>query len=604
MMGAAPGENEAESVDETRRDQTQPQRWVEVNSFAVGRHEVTRGQYRVFAEETGRPAAACEVWEGNESKVDPNRTWRDPGYLQDDTHPATCLNWTDAFAYVHWLAKRTGKPYRLLTESQWEYAARAGTTTRRYWGDDADRACSFANGADLAARSAFPNSSDWVVVPCNDGHVYTARVGSFQPNAFGLYDMLGNVWEWVQDCWEEDYRGAPSDDRARTSGDCARRVMRGGSWMEDPSEIRSAARFGESTATGGLADGFRVAMIDPTRTTSAAVQAVWTIEDASRAAQDTTGALAATLPGSGAPDAAKVVPSPSLPARSGSGVPGTVFRDCDVCPEMVVIPAGGFEMGAAVGEEEDEGVPEDRRGRSEPRHAVDVRTFAAGRYEVTRAEYQVFAEQTGRSSSGCWTYQGTELKAAEDRSWRDPGFAQDGRHPVTCVSWQDAKAYAAWLSQRTGRRYRLLTEAEWEFAARSGTSERRYWGEDPDQACPFANGLDRRAKAQLPGFEDIMVAECFDGHAWTAPVGSFRPNAFGLHDMLGNAHEWVEDCWNEHYKGAPRDGQAWASGDCGLRASRGGSWASSPLYLRSAFRVGVEIEGRFSFVGFRVARTD
>jgi formylglycine-generating enzyme required for sulfatase activity len=305
-----------------------------------------------------------------------------------------------------------------------------------------------------------------------------------------------------------------------------------------------------------------------------------------------------------APAQASTPPPPAATTRASVSAPGTVFKDCDECPEMVMIPGGRFEMGAAPGEEEAEGLPGQFRNRSQPRRMVEVGPFAAGRFEVTRGQYRAFVQATGREDKGCWAWNGKELAQDAGKSWRDPGYAQDDGHPVACVSWDDAKAYTVWLSRRTGKTYRLLTEAEWEYAARAGTVTRRYWGDDGNRSCAYANTLDRTAKRVVPGFSHFQSAECDDGHAYTAPVGRYQANAFGLHDMLGNVWEWVEDCWNETYSGAPVDGRAWSSGNCGRRVLRGGSWGSDPRLVRAADRDGDTTAIRIDIIGFRVARTD
>ena len=284
--------------------------------------------------------------------------------------------------------------------------------------------------------------------------------------------------------------------------------------------------------------------------------------------------------------------------------PGAVFKDCADCPEMVVIPAGRFVMGAAPGEEERENLSDQFRNRSQPPHEVDVKSFSAGKFEVTRGQYRVFAEATGRSSDGCFVWTGAGFEKDQTKDWRNPGYAQDDPHPVACVSWDDASAYVRWLSQKTGRHYRLLTEAEWEYAARAGTTSARFWGDAGDLSCGFANGADLTTEAQVPGASNWAVANCNDRYAYTAPVGSYRANAFGLYDMLGNVWEWTQDCWNENYSGAPTDGSAWAPGDCFLRVVRGGSWEDAPLGLRAAYRVGSPTVIRVYIRGFRVARTE
>jgi formylglycine-generating enzyme required for sulfatase activity len=283
---------------------------------------------------------------------------------------------------------------------------------------------------------------------------------------------------------------------------------------------------------------------------------------------------------------------------------GAAFKDCDDCPEMVAIPAGRFVMGAAPGEEESEKLPENFRNRSQPQHGVDVMSFSAGKFEVTRGQYRAFVEATGRSSAGgCWVWTGSKFEIDQAKDWRNPGYAQEDPHPVACVSWEDAKAYVVWLGQRTGKAYRLLTEAEWEYAARAGTTTRRFWGDDGDQSCAYANGADQTTKAQVPGW-NYLTANCNDRYAYTAPVGSYRANAFGLYDMLGNVGEWTEDCWNENYNGAPTDARAWTAGNCSQRVLRGGSWIVNPQVLRAANRGWNSTAFRYIISGFRVARTN
>ena len=285
---------------------------------------------------------------------------------------------------------------------------------------------------------------------------------------------------------------------------------------------------------------------------------------------------------------------------------GAVFRDCPDCPEMVVIPPGEFLMGSSASEQgrwDDEG----------PQHRVTVRSFALGRFEVTRAEYEAFVSATGRPDGDrCWTDDGRgnwEWRERNGASWRDPKFRQSDGHPVVCVSWEDAQSYVAWLRRETGERYRLASEAEWEYSARAGTSTSWYWGDSWSDQCVHANGMDLSLRRQYRRFSDYDisqwdVASCDDGMVHTAPVGSYEANAFGLFDMLGNVSEWVEDCLHEDYVGAPNDGTAWTRGDaCGFRIVRGGGWYIGKLYFRSAFRALNSTRIRRSAIGFRVART-
>jgi formylglycine-generating enzyme len=281
---------------------------------------------------------------------------------------------------------------------------------------------------------------------------------------------------------------------------------------------------------------------------------------------------------------------------------GSSFRDCSDCPEMVTIPAGSFKMGAQPGEEERERVLNQVRGRSVPQHLVNIAAFAGGKYDVTRDEYGRFASETNRPDPDkCYLLDKTgQIAEPYSANWRSPGFTQTSREPVVCISWGDAQAYAAWLSRKTGMPYRLLSESEWEYATRAGTATSRYWDESADDQCFYANGADRTA--QTKHWTDGM-ANCNDGSLYTSPVGSFRANGFGLYDMLGNVWQWTSDCWNANYDGAPSDGSAWATGACGLRVGRGGSWYNGPAALRSAFRVRTGAGYRDVNVGFRVARS-
>ncbi|MCC6533390.1 MAG: formylglycine-generating enzyme family protein [Burkholderiales bacterium] len=281
---------------------------------------------------------------------------------------------------------------------------------------------------------------------------------------------------------------------------------------------------------------------------------------------------------------------------------GEALTDCTDCPQMVVVPGGRFVMGAAPGEEAREGLAASFAGRSEPLREVRVKPFAAGKFEVTRGEYRRFVEATGRAGRGCFVWARAQFELDPNRSWLDPGYAQDDSHPATCVSWEDARAYAHWLGLQTGRPYRLLTEAEWEYAARAGTLTSRHWGDDPNAICNHVNGADASTLANLAEATDWHLARCNDRYPYTAPAGSFAPNGFGLHDMLGNAGEWTEDCWNGDYHGAPVDGRAWTGGDCALRVVRGGGWNEGPLGLRAAYRVGSPTTIRLYSRGFRIAR--
>jgi formylglycine-generating enzyme required for sulfatase activity len=256
-----------------------------------------------------------------------------------------------------------------------------------------------------------------------------------------------------------------------------------------------------------------------------------------------------TLPGPEPAPSPSPSPGPSPGGSAGGGAPGKVFRDCADCPEMVVVPAGSFQMG---GEFE------------KPVHQVSIEAFAVGKYEVTFAAWDACV-----AAGGCSHH-------PDDKGWGR------GNSPVMNVSWDDAQEYVAWLSRKTGKSYRLPSEAEWEYAARGGTTTDYWWGNSASPSMAnyglFAGGR-------------------------TQPVGSYPANPFGLYDVLGNVSEWTLDCWNDGYAGAPGNGTAWTTGDCGIRVTRGGGMGHDPAVLRSARRLYDDPDYRVSHLGFRLART-
>jgi formylglycine-generating enzyme required for sulfatase activity len=212
--------------------------------FAVGRLHVTVDQFAAFVRETGYDAGA---WCFDASLPHADRSWRNPGFAQEGSHPAVCLSWNNARAYVDWLVKKTGKPYRMLTEAEWEYAARGRTSPGdypRFWfGDDENELCRYGNGADQKAWDSIKGLEGVTAAPCNDGYAYTSPAGHYEPNAFGLYDMFGNAKQWTADCWHENYKGAPDDSSAWTTGSCSvGRVVRGGSWRNGLDALRPTQR--------------------------------------------------------------------------------------------------------------------------------------------------------------------------------------------------------------------------------------------------------------------------------------------------------------------------------------------------------------------------
>ncbi len=280
---------------------------------------------------------------------------------------------------------------------------------------------------------------------------------------------------------------------------------------------------------------------------------------------------------------------------------GALLWDCALCPQMVVVPAGSFTIGSPPdepGREPDEG-PQRRIMLAEP--------FAVSRFEITRGEYEAFVRATDRPlRRGCLTDRAKlgEWAPHPDTTLRDPGFPQQDNHPALCVSWDDAQAYVAWLNARTDGGYRLLSEAEWEYVARAGTTTAFPWGAGADTGCADANLGDATMHGRYAKvLDDYPLAACRDGALNTAPVGSYRANGFGLYDLIANAGEWVDDCVTTSYDRLPADGSADRTGDCSRRIVRGGSWGSQIKDTRVANRTRYPASHVDDSIGIRVAKT-
>lgn len=259
--------------------------------------------------------------------------------------------------------------------------------------------------------------------------------------------------------------------------------------------------------------------------------------------------------------------------------PGSVFKDCKNCPEMVVLPAGSFVMGTPedeVGREPDEG----------PQHTVTFnKAFAMSRFHVTAGELDAYIRETG-----------TRIKDGDERPGRlcqasKPRYEQGPRQPAVCVDYADVQAYARWLSKKTGQHYRMVSEAEREYAARAGSSG----------SFPFP--FDEEGQYQITKHANTYGPK--DGYSYSAPVGSYPPNAFGMYDMHGNVYEWVADCWHPDYVGAPVDGKAWmeeSGGVCLDAQIRGNDWGEAPVFSRSGNRNSRKREVRGDWLSFRVVR--
>jgi formylglycine-generating enzyme required for sulfatase activity len=320
-------------------------------------------------------------------------------------------------------------------------------------------------------------------------------------------------------------------------------------------------------------------------------------------------------------------PDAKAPEQSSSGVraltqsqearlePGNVFKECDGCPDMVVVPPGRYLMGSPAGE----------RGRNEnegPLQQIDIPSLlAVGRYAITRDQFMKFVAATNYSyGRSCHAEAGNKWVVKDGASFLNPpGFSQKGRDPAVCISWKDACAYAKWLAAITGKTYRLLSEAEREYVTRAGTTTPYWWG---DEASPAQANFDTRAEARSADrnrsirLSSLKRRPAGDGDvagragAAKGPsprgaprsVDSYLPNPWGLFNVHGNVAEWVEDCWNANHMGAPADGAPALTGDCSRRVVKGGGWSYWPEDLRSAYREAAGLDERYFQIGFRVAR--
>jgi formylglycine-generating enzyme required for sulfatase activity len=257
-MGSEEGEPLHNSVEE-------PKHKVTIGKpFLMGRYEVTVAQYAKFVSEQGEEArsADCEYLDYRSIQYRPqaDTSWKNPPiFIQQNNHPVVCVSWFDARSYVLWLSRKTGERYRLPSEAEWEYAARANVPTTWFWGTKVENnndACGFANVADDSSKSR--TEATWTFHKCDDGFPFTAPRGSFQPNGFGLRDMIGNVWEWVEDCYVEGYGDAPADGSPRVSDSCPQHGLRGAAWVSSPTDTRLSARGKSDPKRRYYSVGFRV----------------------------------------------------------------------------------------------------------------------------------------------------------------------------------------------------------------------------------------------------------------------------------------------------------------------------------------------------------
>jgi formylglycine-generating enzyme required for sulfatase activity len=558
-MGCVPGDE----CDRDDRKEESPRHRVRLSrGFWMGQTEVTVEAFETFVAETRRLTTAdMDGWsvhfDGRKTVRKEGMSWRSPGFDQGPKHPVVDVSWYDAEAFCAWAGGR------LPTEAEWEYAARGGVAGRKYvWGDDPApkvEGVLQANVADESARRAYPG---WNVVPgYDDGHPRTSPAGAFAPNRFALHDMEGNVAEWCAD-WHDERSYAESrpagavaaaDPTGPLAGD--ERVVRGGSWVDETSFLRTSRRYFDKPATHKVFIGFRCA------------------RDASPDA--------APAPKPGARPVAKTVPVVAAP-------PGTGY---------VHVPPGAFEMGC---------VPSDGECQKDekPSRRVELtRGLWVGRTEITVAAFRQFVAATSYRTTAeldGWSpcFDGRSLKKKEGASWLDPGFEQGEDHPVVHVSWYDASSYCAWAGGR------LPTEAEWERAARGGRLPSKFlWG---DAILPVVDGA-RQANVADESLKRVhararIVPGYDDAYPHTAPAAAFAPNGLALHDAAGNAAEWCSDSYDPNYYGAGFDRDP-VGPPFGLeRMIRGGSWLDDASNLRASYRVRDAPAYHDALVGFRCVR--
>ncbi|ABG53343.1 serine/threonine protein kinase [Trichodesmium erythraeum IMS101] len=484
------------NTEAKRHSNEGPQHYVDVPEFWMGKYVVTQQQWQAIM--------------GN-----------DPSKFKGKNRPVECVSWNNATEFCQKLSKKTGRDYRLPSEAEWEYACRAGTTTPFYFGETITTELVNYDG-----KYTYGNE------PKGKYREQTTPVGQFPANAFGLYDMHGNVWEWCADEWHNNYAGAPTDGSVWLNGNKERSPLRGGSWYDLPNYCRSAVRDTYSvrrddhffiTGFRLVCDGGKTQHISPPQISQP------------QTSQPEKGKLFTF-------EVVRVNASGSIVNRRQESA-RQIIEDLGngVSLEMVKIPGGRFLMGSPDTEAE-------RLDKEGPQHYVDVPEFWMGKYVVTQQQWQAIMGN-------------------------DPSEFKGKNRPVECVSWNNATEFCQKLSKKTGRDYRLPSEAEWEYACRAGTTTPFYFGEtittelvNYDGNYTYGNGPKGKYREQ------------------TTPVGQFPANAFGLYDMHGNVWEWCADEWHNNYAGAPTDGSVWLNGNKERSPLRGGSWLNLPINCRSAVR--------------------
>ena len=560
-----------------------PQHKVRISRpFYLAAHELTVGQFKAFVEATGHKTVVessdasgsglVEVDGELQSARRPEFSWRNVGIEQTDQHPVANLVWDDAVAFCQWLREKEGSTYRLPTEAEWEFACRAGSTTRWFFGDDEAELQQYAWCASRGGNVAKP-------------------VGQLAANGFGLYDIYGNVWEMCSDSYSPDYYAvSPLDDPACSSSE-AEHVTRGGAIEYKPWFVRSAARNSSYQRHGHLHLGFRpVMLIDPTDPKP-------TPKPPAEAPKPHTTTGTQAPPPAVAPFSPEQAKKHQQQWALHLGVP--VEFSNSIGMRMVLIPPGEFVMGSS--EEEIEALlkeAEETGGLERygeiissqgPLHRVRItKPFSLAACEVTVGQFRAFVEATGYKTNAETSDEGgigADGKWSPESNWRNPGYEQTEDHPAAVISWRDALAFCEWLSEKEGTTYRLPTEAEWEYACRAGSTTRWSFGDN---------------KEDLEQYAWYAHYRMINGGGYnTKAVGQKLPNGFGLFDMHGNLYEWCSDWFStDPYRSSPvEDPEGPSTGTD--RVVRGGSFAVEPWGASSASRFRYVPVHRFVGIGFR-----
>ncbi|HUE12581.1 MAG TPA: SUMF1/EgtB/PvdO family nonheme iron enzyme [Planctomycetaceae bacterium] len=566
-----------------------PQHTVRITKpFYLGAYEVTNGQFKKFVNAAAPKAGAAAP------KAGP--AWRRWGIEINEQAPVVDVSWNDAVAFCDWLSRTEGKTYRLPTEAEWEYACRGGTNTRYWNGDAPERLQQIANVRDMAAQK---KGAEWQNTPSDSsGLAAPGDVGRYPANNFGLYDMYGNAAEWCSDWFSTSfYKESPQADPTGPSAG-ALHVVRGGSSRTLPLFCRSAHRNAGAPAHRSNTVGFRVVCVGTKPPWPPVLPT-----PAPQPAGAAPGPLVAPFKEEEVSAARKAWARYSQIQEQGIDSAGVT---------LVLIPPGEFMMGStpeqiAKTSQFEPKFKKESANHEQPLHRVRIgRPFYLAAHEVTRGQFARFAHATGYKT-GCERPGGKgvgydqatkKLKTDAKYNWRNTAFGQQETHPVVNVSWNDAMAFCKWLTWLEGKTYRLPTEAEWEYACRAGTTTLFYSGDDPESLAKIANVADETAKATFTGWRAIKAR---DGFVFTAPVGSFRANAFGLFDMHGNVREWCSD-WDadDYYARSPEaDPPGPSTGT--MHTWRGGGWTSSAASCRSASRGAALPSTAGISLGFRIA---